>query len=59
MGAIKNDIFIFGLGGLTRTAIVNYYREQNGGLGGDLTSLYIIVMPCFIINMDTDLIWHY
>lgn len=30
--AIKNDIFIFRLGGLTRTATVSYYSTQDGGL---------------------------
>lgn len=32
MEAIKNDIFIFRLGGLTRTAMVSYYSTQGGGL---------------------------
>lgn len=31
MGAIKNDIFIFRLGGLTRTATVSYCSTQDGG----------------------------
>lgn len=30
--AIKNGIFIFRLGGLTRTATVSYYSTQDGGL---------------------------
>lgn len=32
MEAIKNDIFIFRLGGLTRTATVSYFSTQDGGL---------------------------
>lgn len=47
MGAIKNDIFIFRLGGLTRTATVSYYSTQDGGFSGDLASLYnMVAMPC-------------
>lgn len=46
MGAIKNDIFIFRLGGLTRTATVSYYSVQNGGFSWDLALLYIAAMPC-------------
>lgn len=47
MGAIKNDIFIFRLGGLTRTATVSYYSTQDGGFNGDLASLYYTVaIPC-------------
>lgn len=42
MGAIKNDIFIFRLCGLTRTATVSYYSTQDGAFNGDLASLYCI-----------------
>lgn len=43
MGAIKNDIFIFRLGGLTRTATMSYYSTPDGGFNGDFASLYYIV----------------
>lgn len=45
MEAIKNDIFIFRLGGLTRTATVSYYRTRDGGFTKDLVSLYIAAVP--------------
>lgn len=45
MAAIKNDIFIFGLGGLTRTATVSYYSTLDGGFSGNLASLDIIAAP--------------
>lgn len=45
MEAIKNDIFIFRLGGLTRTATASYYSTRNGGFTEDLVSLYIAAVP--------------
>lgn len=44
IGAIKNDIFIFRLGGLTRTATVNYYRTQDGGFSGNLASVDVLAV---------------
>lgn len=46
IGAIKNDIFIFRLGGLTRTATVTYYRTHDGGFSEDLASLVVAVPRC-------------
>lgn len=42
IGAIKNDIFIFRLGGLTRTGRVSYYSTQEGGFTGNLASLDVL-----------------
>lgn len=39
MGPIKNDVFIFMLGGLTRAAAVSYYSTQDGGPGTDTAPL--------------------
>lgn len=55
MGTIKNDIFIFRLGCLTRTATVSY-STQKQGFTGDTASLYIIAMLRCTIQMDSDLI---
>lgn len=56
MGAIKNDIFIFRLGGLTRTATVSYYSTQDGAFNGDLASLYCIAaITCCTTSAWTEL----
>lgn len=53
MGAIKNDIFIFRLGGLTRTATVSYCSTQERGLRWRLGSTVLYRSNTLVyINME-------